>query len=177
MSLFGRKNEARRKDAGASPSRDTLLDATPAAALPSAPEAGRESAEHDSQLGRGCHVCGELAISGNFRIAGMVEGEIDADGVVSVQAGAVVQARISARVVVIHGEVTADVEAGERVEIGPSGCLRGNVVAAALVVHDGAWFEGRCSMAGGRPGVAPAAPTEPAQAIAVAAKRPALPAE
>ncbi|MBI2963005.1 MAG: polymer-forming cytoskeletal protein [Deltaproteobacteria bacterium] len=174
MSLFGRKNEDRRKDSG--PSRDILLDTTPAAATVSAPEAGGEGAEQETQLGRDCRIFGKLGIGGNFRIAGVVEGEIDGDGVVSVQAGAVVNARIRARIVLIDGEVTADIEASERVEIGRSGRLRGNVAAAALVVHEGAWFEGNCSMTGSRPAVAPAPAADPVEKAVVAAKLTALPA-
>jgi cytoskeletal protein CcmA (bactofilin family) len=49
--------------------------------------------------------------------------------------------------VVVEGDLTADVRAADRVEIGATGRLFGNVVAPRLVIHEGAIFEGSCAMA------------------------------
>ncbi|HSD11164.1 MAG TPA: polymer-forming cytoskeletal protein, partial [Candidatus Binatia bacterium] len=83
---------------------------------------------------------------GSVRIHGEVEGEIVAGEAVIVRRGAGVHAKIRANEVVIEGDVTADVQATDRVEIGVTGRLRGTVTAPRLVLHDGAIFDGSCSM-------------------------------
>jgi cytoskeletal protein CcmA (bactofilin family) len=53
----------------------------------------------------------------------------------------------------VRGHVDAEVVAKERLEIGTSGVLHGEVVTTALVIHEGAVFEGSCAMGGvGRKG-------------------------
>ena len=60
--------------------------------------------------------------------------------------GSEVSARITAATVLVHGKVNADVHAHGRLEIGATGVIRGKVTTGALVVHEGATFEGSCSM-------------------------------
>jgi len=97
-------------------------------------------------LGRGSRIQGKLRFEGSVRIAGIVEGEIDATEGVIVEQGAEVSARITASTVLVHGTVNADVHARGRLEVGATGMIRGKVTTGALVVHEGAVFEGSCSM-------------------------------
>jgi cytoskeletal protein CcmA (bactofilin family) len=143
MSLFVRKSDE------VSPAR---LDDAPVVSV--APKSnGTVAVRHAEEeacdyLGRGSRIQGKLRFEGSVRILGVVEGEIEATEAVMVDAGAEVSARITANVVLVRGQVNADVHARERLEIGASGTIRGKVTTAALVVHEGAVFEGACSMGG-----------------------------
>jgi len=47
---------------------------------------------------------------------------------------------------VVAGKVSGDIIAVQRIEIRPSAKVLGNLTAPVLVVHEGAVFEGHCSM-------------------------------
>jgi len=102
----------------------------------------------DAFLGRGSHVNGTLVFRGAVHIEGDVEGEIAADGVVTIAASAVVNARIAATSIVIQGRVTGEIVARERLEIRGPARVSGSVATPRLVIHEGAVFEGRCTMRG-----------------------------
>lgn len=104
--------------------------------------------ERCDYLGRGSRIQGKLRFEGSVRIVGIVEGEIEATEAVIVDVGAEVKARISAAVVLVRGRVEAEVVAKERLEIGETGVLQGEVTTATLVIHEGAVFEGSCAMGG-----------------------------
>lgn len=146
MSLFGRRIEG----SGVADSSYAVEDVTPLSepkrsiATEIAIEA--EDDEPNGRIGKGSRISGKLEFEGSIRIYGEVEGEIVAGEAVIIRRGAGVNAKIRANEVVIEGDVTADVQATERVEIGATGRLRGTVTAPRLVLHDGAIFDGSCSM-------------------------------
>ena len=108
---------------------------------------GEPMGEVMTSIGRGSRVSGKLRFDGSVRIEGTVEGEIAAD-VLQIGERAVVNAQISATVIVIRGTVTGDVHARKRVEVRAPGKLHGNVTTPSLVIDDGVTFEGYCSMGG-----------------------------
>ena len=100
----------------------------------------------DAFLGKGTQITGTLVLQGTGRIEGRVEGEISAQDTLSVGEGAVVNANVSGTAIVIEGHVTGNVAARERLELRPSSHVRGDVTTPRLIVHEGATFDGRCSM-------------------------------
>ena len=48
--------------------------------------------------------------------------------------------------VTINGNVSGDIEAGDRVEITATGCMRGDIRSSRVILHDGAKFKGRIDM-------------------------------
>jgi len=75
-----------------------------------------------------------------------------------------VQANINAKEVVIQGSVKGNVRAVDRVEIRKSGSLMGDLVAARVVIEDGAFFKGSIDIQKG--GDVHARPAEPKKAEA-----------
>ncbi|HUE38926.1 MAG TPA: polymer-forming cytoskeletal protein [Candidatus Binatia bacterium] len=146
MSLFARRNE----DAGIDMS-PTVKDVT-LAALPNSPlnevRIEAEDDERNGRIGKGSRLAGKLVFEGSVRVYGEVEGEIVAGEAVIVRRGGKVNAKIHAREIVIEGEVTADVHATGKLEIGVTGRLTGTVRTPRLVIHEGAVFDGSCSMTG-----------------------------
>ena len=59
---------------------------------------------------------------------------------------AVITAQIKAASIIVAGKVSGDITATQRIEIRPSAKVIGNLTAPVLVVHEGALFEGHCSM-------------------------------
>ena len=95
---------------------------------------------------RGCEPEGKLAVAHSIEIEGEFRGAISCEETVTVAASAAVEARISARTVVIRGAVVGDVEASREVVIHASGRLHGAVRTPSLVVERGAFFTGQTQM-------------------------------
>lgn len=112
------------------------------------PAASDPSREPQAQLAKGSRVEGKLSFEGSVRIEGQIDGEIKAQGTVTIADGAHVTAQITASVVVIEGKVEGDVTARKRVELRAPAKLTGNLSTPSLVVHDGVVFEGNVTMSG-----------------------------
>jgi cytoskeletal protein CcmA (bactofilin family) len=97
-------------------------------------------------IGQGITIEGELTSDEEVVIAGTVRGKLSADGPVTVDAGAVVEADIGASTLSIGGSVTGNVSASERVDLLGGARLVGDVKAARLTIADGASFKGNVDM-------------------------------
>jgi cytoskeletal protein CcmA (bactofilin family) len=97
-------------------------------------------------LDSGAKISGKLSFEGPTRIDGQVDGEIYAKDSLTIGESAVVTAQIKAASIVVAGKISGDISATSRIEIRPSAKVIGNLVAPVLVVHEGATFEGHCSM-------------------------------
>ena len=97
-------------------------------------------------LGRGTRITGKVFFESAARIEGHVEGEIEAKGLLSIGEHAVVNAQIVGTTIVVHGRVTGDIRASEKLEVRSPGKLFGNVTTPSLVIEEGVVFEGQCSM-------------------------------
>ena len=146
MNVFGRKSEEPVVHGFGSDVKDVTVAQHSAARATSEIAIEAEDDECNGRIGKGSRLSGKLSFEGSVRVYGEVEGEIEAGEAVIVRRGGRVSAEVRANEVVIEGEVKADVQARERVEIGATGRLNGHVVAPCLVIHEGAIFEGTCSM-------------------------------
>ena|SRR6185437_5982712 len=97
-------------------------------------------------LDGGSKISGKLSFDGPTRIDGQVDGEITAKESIAIGESAIVTAQIKAGSVIVAGKVSGDISATQRIEIRPSAKVLGNLTAPVLVVHEGALFEGHCSM-------------------------------
>jgi cytoskeletal protein CcmA (bactofilin family) len=121
-----------------SPSEKPAVTVRPAPAAP-APDAR-------AYLDSGTKVSGKLSFDGPTRIDGQVDGEIAGKDSLTIGESAVVTAQIKAAAIIVAGKVSGDIIASTRIEIRPSAKVIGNLTAPVLVVHEGALFEGHCSM-------------------------------
>lgn len=97
-------------------------------------------------LDAGSKISGKLSFDGPVRIDGEVDGEIIGKDSVTIGESAVVTAQIKAASIIVAGKVSGDITAIQRIEIRPSAKVMGNLTSPVLVVHEGALFEGHCSM-------------------------------
>jgi cytoskeletal protein CcmA (bactofilin family) len=129
---------------------------SPAAATPSAPRAVTESEALARDLregivsgfvGAGTVVDGDAEFKGMLRIDGRFNGRVRSEkGSLIVSAGGVVEANIEVASAKINGTVNGDIIATGRIEFGRSARVRGNIQTPALVIEEGAIFEGNCRM-------------------------------
>jgi cytoskeletal protein CcmA (bactofilin family) len=115
---------------------------------------GKSVAAH---IGKSVVIRGELSGSENLYIDGQVEGTIELrDHNLIVGPNGRVHAHVNAKEVIIQGTVLGDIRAVDRVDIRKSGALTGDLVAARVVMEDGAFFKGSVDiqkgMEGGKPG-------------------------
>jgi len=103
------------------------------------------SAKHTqhSMIGKCITIKGEIAASEPLYVLGNVEGMIHApNDRVTVGKEGKVNADISAREIVIMGEVCGNLDCADRVEIRKGGSLTGNLAAHRISIEDGAFLNG-----------------------------------
>ncbi|MFK7872926.1 MAG: polymer-forming cytoskeletal protein [Oligoflexales bacterium] len=94
----------------------------------------------------GCHFNGKLYCRGSSRIGGRIEGEIVSEGLLIVEEEAHISACIQAEEAIIQGKVSGTLKASGRVELADRCCFDGDIITPALVIHEGAQFNGKTSM-------------------------------
>lgn len=92
---------------------------------------------------------GELDSDGSMHVHGRVEGTLRAKDDVWVAEGAEVNATITARRVVVGGNVNGTIHASDRFEALPQGNIGADVEAPTFVVHEGATINGQLRMGSG----------------------------
>ena len=101
----------------------------------------------DALLGAGTRYEGKLCFDGTVRIDGEFEGNVSSEGLLIVGDGGVVRGSIKVGTLIVRGgEVEADIEATELVELHASARVRGDIQTPALFVDKGASFDGSCVM-------------------------------
>jgi cytoskeletal protein CcmA (bactofilin family) len=96
-----------------------------------------------SMIGKSIRIKGEITASDPLYVYGSVEGSITAPGHrVTIGKDGTVKADISAREVVIMGDVVGNLEGGERVEIRSDGSLIGNMSTRRIYIEEGAVLSG-----------------------------------
>jgi cytoskeletal protein CcmA (bactofilin family) len=98
-------------------------------------------------IGSGTVVTGESTFKSLLRVDGRFSGRIaSTSGTLIVGAGGQVDANIEVAIATIHGVVTGDIIATQRIELGRAAKLSGNIQTPSLVIEQGAVFEGSSKM-------------------------------
>lgn len=111
-----------------------------------------------SVLARGLHVTGEIQGDGIVTIEGRLEGSIRSTPQVFVAPGGVVVGGVSANEVVVGGRVEGDIAATTRIELQAGAVVRGDVTAPRIIVHEGGEVNGYFRMQ--RPAATQLAPAD-----------------
>ncbi len=99
-------------------------------------------------FGRSVAVQGQITASEDIVIEGQFDGTITLpEHSVTVGPEGQVKAEIRARLVVVQGSVTGNIEAREKIDIRRTGQVIGDLVAAAVAIEDGAYFKGSIDIA------------------------------
>jgi cytoskeletal protein CcmA (bactofilin family) len=97
-------------------------------------------------IGQGITIEGELTSDEDVTVAGTVRGRLSTEGTVSIDAGATIEADVTAASLAVGGSVTGNVTAADRVDLLTGGRLVGDVKTARLTIADGASFKGNVDM-------------------------------
>ena len=106
-----------------------------------------DGTEVESLIGEHTSFEGTLKTEGSVRLLGMIQGEIESKSTIIVEEKARVTARLTAHQVTVAGQVDGQIFCEGRVEIRPTGRVTGEINAGALIVQEGAYFDGNSKMA------------------------------
>lgn len=94
----------------------------------------------------GCHFSGTLCCKGTVRIGGKVDGSIVSEGILIVEEGAEVMAKIQADEVIVRGVLNGSIDARIRVEFHKTAEYKGELKTQSLIILEGAKVNGRTTM-------------------------------
>lgn len=98
-------------------------------------------------VGNGTALTGEASFKGMLRVDGALSGRVSsADGTLIVSTNGRVDANVEVAVAQIYGTVNGDITASKRIEMGRVAKVTGNIQTPALIIENGALFEGSCRM-------------------------------
>jgi cytoskeletal protein CcmA (bactofilin family) len=98
-------------------------------------------------VGSGTVLTGETTFQAMLRVDGHLTGRVSSDvGTLVIGGTGRVDANILVAAAVINGTVNGDIVAQDRVELGRTARVVGNIQSPRLMIEDGAVFEGTCSM-------------------------------
>ena len=98
-------------------------------------------------VGNGTTLTGEASFKGMLRVDGGLSGRVSsADGTLIVSTNGRVDANVEVAVAQIYGTVNGDITASKRIEMGRVAKVTGNIQTPALIIENGAIFEGSCRM-------------------------------
>ncbi len=92
-------------------------------------------------------LSGEISFRDMLRVNGYIAGTVYSKaGTLFIDNSARVEANIEVAIAIISGTVHGDIVAHERVELGPSAKIYGNIWTRSIAIKDGAIFDGVCTM-------------------------------
>ncbi len=94
----------------------------------------------------GCKLEGNVSFNGTARIAGIVSGTLFSNDTVIISEGAIINADISANIIIIAGTVKGNIKASSRVEILKPARFEGVITTPSLIVEEGVIFHGTTKM-------------------------------
>jgi len=97
-------------------------------------------------ISNGNQVRGTLSGSGDLVVEGRVEGHITLDANVTVEQNGIVVADLKTQDLTVHGQVTGNTEATDRISIYNGAVYSGDLKAPRIVIEDGARFRGTIEM-------------------------------
>jgi len=102
--------------------------------------------ELNSIIGRGAVLEGKLEVQSSIRVDGRVKGSVKSSDTIVVGKDGVVEGDLTAKNVVVGGEVNGKIDATGRVVLESTSTFTGDLKTGKLVIDEGAVFDGQCSM-------------------------------
>src|SRR4051812_24242935 len=119
-------------------------------------------------------IKGNLKFTGELLLEGKLEGEVNADGILTLGESGTVNGNINVNAIIIRGKVNGNVSAKDKVELKSKAEVFGDIRASKLAIEEGVTFVGRPEVNPNKvpPSTQPGRPaeisrgTEPAKATA-----------
>ncbi len=101
----------------------------------------------DTLIGSGTRIIGDVQFSGGFHLDGHIKGNVDAraesGATLSVSDGGTIEGAVAVPNVVLNGKVVGDILAHERIELGSTAKVTGNVYYGLIEMEMGAEINGK----------------------------------
>ena len=97
-------------------------------------------------IGAGTVFDGNMTAPDSSRIDGTINGNCSCDSTLVLGETGHVFGSITVQNIIISGEVKGDIIAKGKLEFLSTGRLTGNITANTLVIDEGAYFDGKCTM-------------------------------
>ena len=121
--------------------------AAPVSSMPEAPANPYTAAANTQNIiGKGTVISGDVETSGDIRIDGKLDGNLNCKGRVILGAGAVLEGNLFAAHAELAGEVSGKVEVKEMLTLKGSAAIHGDINTGKLIIEAGAKFNGNCKM-------------------------------
>ena len=119
--------------------------ATPPAPSRPAPSSGGGQSAY---IGKSISIEGTITGSDDLVIEGRVKGSIKlSDNMLTIGSNGVVEADVEAKEIRVQGKLNGATKARDRIEIGKTGSVEGEVTTSRIAVEDGAEFRGSVNIA------------------------------
>lgn len=112
------------------------------------PVSGIDETSITTVLADDLHITGTITFKSSLMIKGTLDGEIVSEGLLIVGPTAKVNAKVTTKKLVSHGEITGDVTASEQVVLKESASQTGNITTENIIVESGSLFNGSITMKG-----------------------------
>ncbi|MBK9304814.1 polymer-forming cytoskeletal protein [bacterium] len=130
---------------------------------------GKDSDTHEtaggqtSVMAQGCRFEGKVHAVGTLRVEGEFRGEIETPELLVIGKTGAVQANVRVKNAVIAGQLFGNIIAENKIELQGGSHVEGDIKTKRLVIDEGVFFEGNCSMGGPKqaPGGPAATPRPP----------------
>ncbi len=115
---------------------------------PESPQRRREDevGVQETVIATGTRVHGTMQGRNRVRVAGFVEGQIRSEDLVCIEEDGSVQGTVTAREMIIEGQVKGNLDCSERIDVRASGRVTGNIRCNTLAVAEGGFFHGEIKM-------------------------------
>ena len=111
-------------------------------------QAPQQQPESTSVIDQYSNFDGTYNSSRDLRVEGQVKGTIVVKGSLHIAQGADVRASVDADSISVAGELDGDITCRGRLELLPTGRVKGHIATQSLVIHEGAVYEGDMEMGG-----------------------------
>jgi cytoskeletal protein CcmA (bactofilin family) len=129
------------------------------------PENQTVASGQTSIIAQGCKFDGKVEVRGTLRVEGEFKGTIGTPESLVIGKTGVVHANVTVKNAIIGGQLFGNIKAENKIELQSGSHVEGDIKTKRLVIDEGVFFEGNCSMGAGErktpaPTPAPAAAPE-----------------
>ena len=109
-------------------------------------QSDKKSTALGSILDPNIEINGNINVTANLVIHGKVNGNVTSTQTLNTAKGSKIKGNIIAKNAMINGEVHGDLEVSEKIVLGQTAHLVGNLKASILIIEEGAKFDGMSNM-------------------------------
>lgn len=99
-------------------------------------------------INKGITIKGEITGTSPIEVLGSIEGTAGTEGLLHIRPGGRVTGAVAGKSVIVEGEVEAQIHGQQKVELRATAKVVGDISTKALVIAEGATFDGNVKMSG-----------------------------